>query len=131
MDKSAMVVTIRIRRSDGQWIATVPQAKDLFAWSPSLKRLRGHVDAALTEFYPRLAKKPRREVIELPAETRALLKGLAKAEQAVDRASKRAASLRRRTSRQLRTRLGISIREVGDLMGVSGSRAQQLLDRGK
>lgn len=123
-----MAVTIKIQRSEGQWVAKVPKAKDLFAWSPSLARLRRHVDGALKKFYPELAKQPRREVIELPAETKTLLKGLAKAELDMDKAAKRAAELRRKTSRKLRTDLGISIREVGDIMGVSGARAQQLLE---
>lgn len=124
-----MAVTVKIERSDGQWVAKVPRAKGLIAWSPSLKRLRGHVDGALKEFFPELAKQPRREVIDLPAETRNLLKGLAKAEQEAERATKRASALRRQASQRLRTRLGISIREVGDLMGVSGTRAQQLLSK--
>lgn len=123
-----MTVTIKIQRSDGQWVAKISKAKDLFAWSPSLTRLRRHVDGALTEFYPELAKQPRREIIELPRETRALLKGVVKAEKDAARASKRAAVLRRQASRRLRARLGISIREVGDIMGISGARAQQLLD---
>ena len=124
-----MTVTVRIQRSDDQWVAKVPKARGLIAWSPSLKRLRRHVDGALQEFFPRLARKTRREVIELPADARNLLRGLAKAEQQAAKAGKRAATLRRQASRRLRTRLGISIREVGDLMGVSGSRAQQLLGR--
>ena len=124
-----MALTIKITRSDGQWVATVPKAKDLVACSPSLKRLRGHVDGALREFYPEIAGELRREVIDLPADTRRVLKGLAKAEQDAAKAAKRAAALRRRASRRLRQRLGISIREVGDLMGVSGSRAQQLLSK--
>jgi hypothetical protein len=124
-----MALTIKIGRSDGQWVAKVPRAKGLLAWSPSLKRLRRHVDGALKEFFPELADQPRREVIELPAETRSLLKGLAKAEEQAAKATKRAAALRRQTSQRLRARLGISIREVGDLMGVSGTRAQQLLTK--
>jgi hypothetical protein len=124
-----MPLTVRIRRSDGQWIAKVPQAKGLIAWSPSLQRLRRHVDGALRKFFPDLAHQPRREVIELPPETKNLLKGLAKAERQAMKASERAASLRRQASRRLRARLGISVREVGDLMGVSGTRAQQLLTR--
>jgi hypothetical protein len=124
-----MALTIKIRRSEGQWIAKVPQAKGLIAWSPSLQRLRRHVDGALQKFFPELAGQPRREVIELPAETRHLLKGLAKAEQQALKATKRAAALRRQASQRLRSRLGISVREVGDLMGVSGTRAQQLLTR--
>ena len=126
--KRRMTVTVRIRRSDGHWVATVPKAKELLASSPSLKRLRGHVEGALEHFFPKLAKLPRREIIDLPRETRVMLKGLAKAEQDAARAKKRAASLRRQTSRKLRARLGISIREVGDLMGISGARAQQLLE---
>jgi hypothetical protein len=108
-------VTVRITRSDGQWVAKVLNAKNLFSWSPSLERLRGHVEAGLQEFFPDLAKLPRREVIVLPQATKALLKDLAKAE--------------RETSRRLRSNLCISIREVGDLMGISGSRAQQLLGK--
>ena len=124
-----MAVTIKIGRSDGQWVARIPKAKGLIAWSPSLARLRRHVDGALREFFPELAKQPRREVIDLPAETRSLLKGLAKAEQEAEKATKRASELRRQASQRLRNRLGISIREVGDLMGVSGTRAQQLLSK--
>ena len=68
-------------------------------------------------------------VIDLPADSRNVLKGLAKAELDAAKAAKRAAALRRQASQRLRRRLGISIREVGDLMGVSGSRAQQLLGK--
>ena len=124
-----MTVTIRIQRNDGQWVAKVPRAKGLTAWSPSLKRLRRHVDGALREFFPTLASKARREVIDPPADARNLLQGLTVAQQQATKASKRAATLRRQTSRKLQARLGISIREVGDLMGVSGSRAQQLLSK--
>jgi hypothetical protein len=123
-----MALTIKISRSDGQWTAVVPKAKGLLAWSPSLKRLRKHVDVALREFYPELASEERREVIDLPAETRALLKGLAKAEREAERATRKAAALRRRASQRLRSKLQLSVREVGDLMGLSGSRAHQLLD---
>jgi hypothetical protein len=35
--------------------------------------------------------------------------------------------MKRKASRRLRTTFGISIREVGALLGVSGARAQQLL----
>lgn len=122
-----MALTIKIERSDGQWVAEIPRARGLLVWSPSLKRLRGHVDRALREAFPLLAAEPRREVIRLPARTRTLLRGLAKADERAARAAKRAAVLRRQASRRLRSALGLSIREVGDLMGVSGSRAQQLL----
>ena len=123
-----MIVTIKIARSDGQWVATVPKAKELVAWSTSLKRVRSHIDGGLREFHPELARQPRREIIELPLETKALLKDLAKAERDAVRAAKKVAALRRQTSKRLRSKLGISIREVGDLMGVSGARAQQLLE---
>jgi hypothetical protein len=123
-----MALVIRISRSDRQWTATVPKAKELVAWSPSLKRLRKHVDYALKEFYPELAKLERREVIELPSETRTLLKGLAKAEKDAEKAARKAAALRRQASQRLRSKLQLSVREVGDLMGLSGSRAYQLLE---
>ncbi len=126
-----MTLLIKISRSDRQWTAHVPKAKGLVAWSSSLKRLRNHVDVALKEFYPELAHQERREVIDLPKETRALLKGLVKAEKEVDRAARRAAALRRQASRRLQTKLQISVREVGDLMGLSGSRAHQLLSERK
>lgn len=126
-----MALTIKISRSERQWTAHVPKAQGLVAWSSSLKRLRSHIDVALREFYPELASQERREVIALPAETRALLKGLVKAEKEADRATRRAAALRRKASQRLQTKLQLSVREVGDLMGLSGSRAHQLLSERK
>jgi transcriptional regulator with XRE-family HTH domain len=122
-----MTVTVRISRSSNQWIAEIPRARGFVASSPSLERLRKHVDRGLKEFFPGLAKAERREVFELPREAEGVLKDLAKAESAAQRAQQRASVLRKRASRRLRSRLGISVREVGALMGVSGGRAQQLL----
>jgi len=68
-----MALTIKISRSDRQWTAEVPKAKGLVAWSPSLKRLRKHVDVALREFYPELASQERREVIAVSLASALLL----------------------------------------------------------
>ena len=122
-----MTVTIKISRSSNQWVAEIPRARGFVASSPSLERLRKQVDRGLKEFFPELAKNDRREVFELPREAEGVLKDLAKAEYAAQRAQQRASALRKRASRRLRSRLGISVREVGALMGVSGGRAQQLL----
>jgi hypothetical protein len=124
-----MAVTVKISRSDKQWVAEVPKARGLVAWSPSLARLRKQVSKALREFYPELAKQERREMFQLPSEERALLRDVIRFEREAERARLRATALKRRASHRLRSRLGISIREVGTLMGVSGSRAQQLLRR--
>jgi hypothetical protein len=122
-----MIVTVKISRSDGQWVAEVPKARGLFAWSPSLARLRKQVSKALREFYPELRGHELRETFELPAKERELLRDVIHSEQRAERARLHAADVKRRASRRLRTRLGISIREVGALMGLSGARAQQLL----
>lgn len=122
-----MTITVKISRSSHQWIAEIPRARGFVASSPSLERLRKQVDRGLKEFFPELAKAERREVFELPREAEGVLKDLAKAEHAAQRAQERASTLRKQASRRLRSRLGISVREVGALMGVSGGRAQQLL----
>lgn len=122
-----MTITVKITRSSGQWVAEVPRARGFVACSPSLERLRKQVDRGLREFYPELAAATRRELFDLPREAEIVLKDLAKAEDAARRAKARASTLRKKASRRLRTHLGISIREVGALMGVSGGRAQQLL----
>lgn len=124
-----MSVTVKISRSEGQWVVEVPKARGFMAWSPSLARLRRQIDRGLREFYPELAKQERREIFELPRDERALLQELLRAEKEAERAQSRARSLKRKASQRLRSRLGISIREVGALIGVSGSRAQQLLRR--
>lgn len=123
-----MTITVKIVRSSGQWVAEIPRARGFTASSPSLERLRKQVDRGLREFFPDLATASRREIFELPHEAEIVLKDLARAEDAARRAKERASSLRKKASRRLRTRLGISIREVGALMGVSGGRAQQLLN---
>jgi len=125
-----MTVTVKISRSDNQWVAEVAKAKGFVAWSPSLTRLRKQVEKGLKHFYPDLAKRERHEVIELPRKERALLRDIVKAERQAENAQRRASALKRQASQRLRSRLGISIREVGVLLGVSGARAQQLLKSG-
>ena len=122
-----MVVTVKIARSGTQWVAEVPRARGFIASSPSLERLRKQVDRGLKEFYPEIARGERREVFDLPDEAESILKDLALAEDAAQRAQQQVSTLKRRASRRLRSRLGISVREVGALMGVSGGRVQQLL----
>lgn len=121
-----MAITVKISRSDGQWVAEVPRARGFVASSPSLERLRKQVARGLKEFYPEVAKEVRREVFEIP-EAEIILKDLAKAQDAAQRAQKHVASVQRQATQRLRRRLGISVREVGALMGVSGGRVQQLL----
>jgi hypothetical protein len=122
-----MTITIKICRSGSQWIAEVPRARGFVASSPSLERLRKQVDRGLREFFPELARADRREVFDLPRAAEGVLKDLAKAEHAARRAQEHVSVVRKSASRRLRSRLGISVREVGALMGVSGGRAQQLL----
>src|SRR5689334_23197374 len=113
-----MTITVKISRSGDQWIADVPKAEGLVVWSSSLARLRKHVQKGLKQFYPEFAKAEVRELIELPAKERALLRSIVKAEQRADNAQRQATALKRQASRRLRSRLGISIREVGVLLGV-------------
>jgi hypothetical protein len=124
-----MTLTVKISRSSDQWVAEVPRARGFVASSPSLERLRKQIDRGLREFYPELADADRREVFHLPRAAASLLKDLAKADRTARKAQARASTLRKQASQRLRTRLGISVREVGALMGVSGARAQQLLKR--
>lgn len=122
-----MTITIKISRSDGQWVAEIARARGFVASSPSLERLRKQIDRGLREFYPELAGAERREIFQLPRGAKSVLKDLAKAEHMARRAQARASLLRKRASKRLRSGLGISVREVGALMGGSGARAQQLL----
>jgi hypothetical protein len=121
------MLTIRISRSDEQWVADIREAKGFIATSPSLERLRKQVDKGLAQFYPKLAKGPRRELFDLPEGARNLLSDVARAERAAEKAQERASALKRNASKRLRAKLGISVREVGALMGISGARVQQLL----
>jgi predicted RNase H-like HicB family nuclease len=124
-----MAITVRISRSDGQWVAEVPRARGFIASSSSLERLRKQVERGLKEFYPAIARESRREKFDLP-EADVILKDLAKAEDAAQRAQKHVSVVKKQASQRLRSRLGISVREVGTLMGVSGGRVQQLLKGG-
>jgi hypothetical protein len=122
-----MVVTVKISRSEGQWVAEVPRARGFVASSPSLERLRKQVERGLKEFYPEISNETRREIFDLPDEAESILKALERAEDVAQRAQRHVSTMKKRASRRLRARLGISVREVGTLMGVSGGRAQQLL----
>jgi DNA-binding transcriptional regulator YiaG len=66
-------------------------------------------------------------VFKLPKTAQNLLAAVTKAERQAERAQERASVMKKRATRRLRRKLGISVREVGALMGVSGARVQQLL----
>jgi hypothetical protein len=125
--KSPMSLIVRISRSDNQWIAEIPRATGFVAWSPSLARLRTLIDKGLREFYPSLTRYEQEVVFDLPAPARALIRKVKRAEHEANSARTRATTMKRQASRRLRATFGISIREVAALLGVSGSRAQQLL----
>jgi hypothetical protein len=108
-------------------VASVPRAKGFVAWSSSLERLRRHVEIGLREGYPKLAGRKLREEFALPKRVQTLLENAKDAEAEADSARRRASRLKRTATRQLRDKLGISVREIGTMLGVSGARAQQLL----
>lgn len=123
-----MAISAKIYRDEEYWTVEIPRAKGFVASARSLSRLRTAIQTGLREFYPALAKQEIREVFELPATAKRAIREIERANAQAERAQTKARQIKRRGARQLRKTLGLSIRDVGSLVGISGAGAQQLLD---
>lgn len=123
-----MAITAKIYRDEEQWTAEIPRAKGFVATARSLSQLRTAIQTGLREFYPTLAKEEIREVLELPARAKRVIEEIERASAQAERAQAKARQMKRRGAQQLRKTLGLSIRDVGSLVGISGAGVQQLLE---
>ena len=121
---------VAVARSGDWWAITIPELPGAFS---QCKRL-DQVEAMAREVIALMLEVDSAEIggidvdIELPDRVADELAALRRSERMAEDARQTAAHARRRAAEQLRTS-GMSMRDVGRLLGVSHQRVSQLLDR--
>jgi predicted RNase H-like HicB family nuclease len=119
--------TVRYERDeDGWWVATVKGVRGCHTQGRTIEEAERRAREALGLFVDGAESATLEREVRLPAKIRQELKRLSSAKKRADRANAAARTLRRKTVIDLRKKLGLSVRDAGTLLGLSGQRVQQL-----
>jgi predicted RNase H-like HicB family nuclease len=113
----------------GCWIATVPSVKGCHTYGRSINEARERVREALALFAKDAARARLADDIRLPANVRSLLAREMAVRLQAEREHERLLVLRSRAVATLTEDLGLSLRDAGELLGISHQRVQQLREK--
>lgn len=130
MAKAMSTYTVRYERDDtGWWVATVKEVKGCHTQGRTIEQARKRIREALSLFVNDSDDAQFIDDIALPANARILLKRVLATRK---RAEKEAAKLQNSTAeaaKVLTMEVGVSVRDAGELLGLSHQRVHQLLTR--
>jgi predicted RNase H-like HicB family nuclease len=115
------------RDEAGMWIARVPSVRGCHSYGRTLEQVRVRIREALSLWVDDAEVAELRFDIRLPAATR---DGVRRARQARTRsaeAQREASVAARQAAAVLTSKLGLSLRDAAELLGISHQRVQQLL----
>ncbi|MPY93361.1 MAG: XRE family transcriptional regulator [Acidimicrobiia bacterium] len=116
------------RRSGDWWAVEVPDLPGVFTQARRIDQVEAMVrDAITTSGFPKRVDVEL--VVRLPEDVEARIVGAAHAQREAERATQHAASTAREVVGDLRA-LGLSMRDVGAVLGVSHQRVSQLASKG-
>lgn len=118
-----------VRGEDGLWSACVKEETGVRTQGRSISEARSRVREALAAAIgaSRAAAAQLVDAIEIPAKMRRAIENLKKAQQRAEQRQQIASKFARKIARELVRERGLSLRDAGEVMGVSGGRVQQLL----
>jgi predicted RNase H-like HicB family nuclease len=124
-------VVYEIDADTGHWIASVPDFPEGLVQGRTLEQARKRIREALADWLG--LNEPRYEgrildEVRLPARIRRTVRAAQQARQRAAHAQAEAARRTRAAAARL-VRLGLSLRDAGELLGVTRQRAHQLLDQ--
>jgi predicted RNase H-like HicB family nuclease len=114
--------------ASGWWVASVKEVPGCLTQGPSLGSTRERIREALGLFVDDAETAELVDDIRVPAKLRAAISRLRRARRAAEREAARAQEEARRVARELTDEL--SVRDAGELLGMSHQRVQQLVSEG-
>jgi predicted RNase H-like HicB family nuclease len=110
----------------GHWIATVPSVKGCHTYGRSIHEATERIREALGLFVGDAARARLVSSVRLPAKVKALIERQQTARSRAEREQQRARAIVCRAVVALTKELGLSVRDAGELLGISHQRVQQL-----
>lgn len=121
------VYAVRVERDeDGWWVASVAGVRGCHTQGKTLPQVRQRIREALSLFVADAGTADLAFRYALPKDALALLSEQKVARTRAEREREVAADKQRRAAARLK-KLGLTVRDAGDLMGLSHQRVQQLL----
>jgi predicted RNase H-like HicB family nuclease len=123
----AMTYRVIYRRDEsGWWVATVPAVRGCHTQGRTIRQARERIREALALFVTGAERAELGEEIRLPARVRSLLERQRAARERAEAEQDRAQAATREAVRRLTRDVGLSVRDAGELLGLSHQRVQQL-----
>lgn len=115
------------RDESGAWIARVPSVRGCHSYGRTLEQARTRIREALELWVDDAAEADLRFEIRLPRSARDRIRRARIAREQSTRAQREASTTARAAAVTLTDRLGLSLRDAAELLGLSHQRVQQLL----
>lgn len=120
--------TVRYERDEtGWWVASIKEVRGCHTQARSIAQARRRIREALGLFVASPEKASLVDQVKLPKELRGAIRRLVAAKKRAEAAQEQAARAARDAAREL-TRL-LTVRDAGELLGISHQRVQQLVTK--
>ena len=114
------------RDPEGWWVATVPRVKGCHTQGRTIEEARRRIREALALYVADADRATLEDDIKMPAKIRSALTRLQRVRVRADREQANVVSAARAAVKILRRDWGLSVRDAGTVLGLTGQRVHQL-----
>lgn len=131
MVESMSTYTVRYERDDADWwVATVKEVRGCHTQGRTIEQARRRIREALSLFVDDADDAELVDSVVLPANAKALLKQVRATRKKAEEEAIKLQSSAAKAAKVLTKDVGVSVRDAGELLGLSHQRVQQLLSAG-